>query len=127
MLGDGPAQLPLSRILGLPRSGGTLWRARGWALCRGAASVGNHVPRGPGALREARVEARGSGSRSGQLSSCLGAAQDRAPKPAAPRRLPVRRGVAEGADEPPSLPPSPEQMVPRQQAAPSASITRAAR
>lgn len=53
--------------------------APGWALCRGRVGgglrrLGNHVVWGPGALREARVKARGGGTHAGQLPSCLGAA-----------------------------------------------------
>lgn len=107
LLGHIPAQLCFSHILpgagGMPRSGGTLR----WALCRGGpCRVGNHVALGLGALREARVEARGSSHPPGM--PWPGFSSDRAPKAAAPwrrrRPLPGRRGVTGGDEEPPSLP-----------------------
>lgn len=118
VLGHIPAQLCFSHILqpgagAMPRSGGTLR----WALCRGGpCRVGNHVALGLGALREARVEARGSSHPPGM--PWPGFSSDRAPKAAAPwrrRPLPGRRGVTGGTR---SRHRSPEQMVPRQQSCP---------
>lgn len=110
----------------------TSCRGRGDARLRGDPPVGsepggpcragNHVPLGLGALREARLEARGSShppgtawpgfsSGSGPQSSCPGG------------RFPAGAGGRGGR----SRARSPEQMVPGHGAAPSASITRAGR
>lgn len=99
----------------------------------GLRGVGNHVAQGPGALREAKVEAPGGGACAGQLPSRLGGSSAGVElRIGPPNQLPrggfpagVGRRAAGGGT--PSRHPSPEQMVPRQQAAPSASITRAGR
>lgn len=66
------AQLSFSRI---PATGAALlWRVprQGFVPGGGLRHVGNHVARGPGALREAKVEARGGGTHVGQLPSRRG-------------------------------------------------------
>ncbi|XP_039557522.1 collagen alpha-1(I) chain-like [Passer montanus] len=111
-LGHIPAPLCCSHILpGAGAAGDPRVGSGPGGPCR----VGNHVPPGLGALREARVEARGSSHPPG--TAWPGFSPDRAPEqlPRGGGRFPAARGAgARGA----AVAPSPEQMVPRQQSCP---------